>query len=310
MPIFKFENEQKWLEVKSKDITSTEVSALLGVSPYKTRFRLWQEKAGHIESDFEDSPFTRWGRRLQIPVALGIADDMGWVCKDLTLFYTQHPTLRLGASMDQEVLCQERGRGLQEIKTTSFFSSEAGWDEKAAPIEYECQLQTQLHLAKVNGEKFDFGVISALDGRKSTRNYFRKYDAKFGEKIEKEVADFWQSIADNNPPEPDYIADEGLILDLLPKTREKEKRDLTNNPEAVENLRIFHEAEELLKPLREQIKPLENRRKEAKNKLLSMIGNAEYATIGKHQIVSRETEIEDSFKYGSTRRTFNIRKLK
>jgi putative phage-type endonuclease len=310
MAIFKFDTEAQWLGVKSKDITSTEVAPLMGISPYKTRYRLWQEKAGNIESDFEDSPFTRWGRRLQIPVALGIADDMGWSCKDLTLFYARHPTLRLGASMDHEIGCEKRGRGLQEVKTTSFFTSEGGWEEEAAPIEYECQLQTQLHLAHVNGDPFNFGVISALDGRKNTKNYFRVYDAKFGAKLEHEVEAFWQSIIDNKPPEPDYIADQELIQMLLPKTRPKEKRDFTNNPQAVELLKIYDETELLLKPLREQIKPLENRRKEAKNQLLSMIGNAEYVTIGKTQIVTKEVEKEDAFVYGSTRRTFNLRKLK
>ncbi len=310
MPIFSFKNETEWLRERSKDLTSTEVAALLGMSEYKSRFRLWQEKAGLIESDFEDNPFTTWGRRLQNTVALGIAEDMGWIVEDLSLLYVRHPDLKFGSSLDQKVICDERGVGLQEIKTTFIFSDERGWTKSAAPIPYEMQLQAQLHNAKKNGESFDFGVISALDGRKSTRNYFRQYDPTFGLLLENEVADFWQSIREGKPPDPDYIADEELIYSMLPAPRKKEQINLSNNPEAVALIKKYNEADEKIKPLKEQIKPLENEKKEAKNRLLSMVGNAEFATIGKLQITSKIEEIEDSFRYGGMRRSFSIRKLK
>lgn len=310
MPIFEFKNQTEWLRERKKDVTSTEVASLLGLSPYKSRFALWQEKAGFIEPDFEDNPFTIWGRRLQEPVALGVAEDMGWQCRDLSLFYLRHDSLPLGASLDHEILCPKRGRGLQEIKTTYFFSSDFGWLKEQAPVQYEAQHQTQLHLAACNGEKFDFGVISALDGRKEVRNYFRAYDKKFGELIELEVDKFFHSIKTGQPPEPDYIADEELLISLLPAPRAKEGKTLTGNPEAQKWAEIYLQAEEKIKPLREQISPFEKEKKEAKNRLLSMLGNAEFAIIGKLQITNKIQEVDDSFRFGGEKRRLSFKRLK
>ena len=110
------------------------------------------------------------GRRLQNSVALGICGDEGWKCYDLFLNYAQIKHLKIGASMDHRVVCEDRGVGLLEIKTTSFFSEQNGWEKDKAPIDYECQLQTQLHVYKANGVDFDFGAIGALDGRKNTKS--------------------------------------------------------------------------------------------------------------------------------------------
>ena len=38
-------SEQAWLQQRAKDVTSTEVSALFGLSPYMTEFELWHRKA-------------------------------------------------------------------------------------------------------------------------------------------------------------------------------------------------------------------------------------------------------------------------
>lgn len=310
MPLFKFDNEQQWLGVRSKDLTSTEVASLLGVSKYKSRFKLWQEKSGNIEPDFEDNPFTIWGRRLQIPVALGISEDNGWTCNDLTLYYAQHDTIRLGASMDHKIVCPKRGIGLMEVKTTAFFSKDNGWIGSEAPIEYECQLQTQLHLAKINGSSFDFGVIAALDGRKDTKTLFRKYDPAFGELLEREAALFWESIQNNYPPDPDYIADDDLINKMLPEPRAGEKIILTGNPEAEAALEEWKAADKDLREINSKTRPLESRKKAAKNKILSLSKNAEIVIIGDTKITTRKQVTEDRFIYGSEFRRFDLSERK
>lgn len=310
MTIFKFETEAEWLAQRSKDITSTEVAALLGISTYKSRFRLWQEKAGHIESDFEDSPHTRWGRRLQNTIALGICEDNGWQCNDLTLYYVQHPSLRLGASMDQKILCPKRGVGLMEVKSTSYFSEEMGWGKADGPLEYETQLQTQLDLAFKNGSTFDFGVLAALDGRKTTKLYFRGHEKKFGEVLEREVDSFWESIEKDQPPAPDYLVDEPIIHALMPKTRAGEGKNLSNDQKAKDLIAMWSDAEREIATFRPEIKRLENIKKACKNQLLEMVGNAEFVTIGNIRITTRESETEDTVKYSTKTRRFDVRKLK
>jgi predicted phage-related endonuclease len=105
--LLKFETEQEWLEARKQDVTSTEVAALFGLNPHKSRLRLWHEKRGDVESDFEDNPFTKWGRRLQNAVAEGIAEDEGWdEVEDLRLYYARDPDLGLGSSFDFKVIAE------------------------------------------------------------------------------------------------------------------------------------------------------------------------------------------------------------
>ena len=37
-------DREHWLSLRAQDLTSTDVAALFGMSPYKTKFELWHEK--------------------------------------------------------------------------------------------------------------------------------------------------------------------------------------------------------------------------------------------------------------------------
>jgi len=54
-----------WLELRRADVTSTEVGALFGISPYMTRFELWHQKRSSGVVDVEPSERMQWGTRLQ-----------------------------------------------------------------------------------------------------------------------------------------------------------------------------------------------------------------------------------------------------
>src|SRR5687768_166765 len=92
-------NEQHWRELRSQDITSTEVSALFGVSPYTTLFELWHRKRDRTVVDFESTERMKWGNRLQDAVATGIAEDQKWRIRRMTE-YMRDPLLKMGASFD------------------------------------------------------------------------------------------------------------------------------------------------------------------------------------------------------------------
>jgi len=104
-----FTTEEAWLAERAKDITSTEIAALYGLSPYCTAFELWHQKQGLYVEDFESNDRIKWGTRLQDAIAAGVAEDMGWEAKRLD-DYMRDDDARLGASFDFEVVCQERGR--------------------------------------------------------------------------------------------------------------------------------------------------------------------------------------------------------
>jgi putative phage-type endonuclease len=120
---------EAWLAERAKDITSTEIAAVLGISPYSTAFEVWQRKASKIDDSFTDSERARWGRRLEPAIAQGLAEDYGFDARSLKGVYMRHPTVpRMGASFDFEIADRARPElewGLLEIKTSMPASSPA-----------------------------------------------------------------------------------------------------------------------------------------------------------------------------------------
>ena len=306
--LLKFENETEWLAARKQDVTSTEVAALFGLNPYKSRLRLWHEKRGDVESDFEDNPFTKWGRRLQNAVAEGIAEDEGWdEVEDLRLYYARDPDLGLGSSFDFKVIAEGLPTML-EIKVAEAFREEDGWLPDKAPIPYEFQLQTQLHFSREKGIKH--GIIGTLGRRQSTRLYRREYDASVGSMIEEEVFTFWQSIKLNRPPEPDYAVDSELLEKLRGPIRTGDIINLTGNDRAKELVAHYKNQKSLHTTLMKELKPVDDSIEKIKAELLHMIGRNETAIIGGIQISAKEQVREDSVSYGSSFRRFDLKKRK
>lgn len=303
-----FKNETEWLAARKSKINSTELAAMFGLSRYKTRLQLWHEKAGLVDPEFEDTPFTRWGKRLQSVVGMGICEDRGWCGEDLSLCYLSCPETGLGASMDVRAICPDRGAGLLEIKTTGYLSEENGWTKTKAPLEYEFQIQGQLHLANKDGQDIRWGAIGVLDGRKTDHVYLREYDPALGKMFDIQARAFWDSIKENKPPSADFLADSKLLESLRPSVREGEGVNLSLNERAVNLAAGLSEIEDQIYEFKKAIKPLEDSRTRIKNELLSIMGNAETAIIGGFKVSAPSYEVEERFTAGHSARRFNLSK--
>lgn len=309
MALFKFTTEKEWLEARKQDVTSTELAALMGMSEYKTRLKLWMIKAGKMEDDFEESAPSIWGSRLQNAVGVGIAEDNGWECFDLTGYYLRDEESRIGASMDMRVICSQRGPGLLEVKTTGYFQEENGWEKTRAPIDYEFQLQGQVNLAIQEGQEIGWGCIGALDGRKSTRLYHRIPDAALWALIKEEVAKFWHSIKIDEPPAPDYAADGELIRMMQGSVNVGQNISLTGSNRAHELIQSYHEIRNTLTLSDAANTTLKSDAEKIKNELHHMMGKAEVALIGDYRISAGETFIEERLQQGYSYRRFDVKKL-
>lgn len=309
--LLKFETEAEWLAQKAKDVTSTEIAALFGLDPYKSRLKLWHEKKGNVElDDISDSPFAKWGRRLQIPVAKGICEDEGWVGHDLSLMYARSPNIRLGASFDVLAFMRAGFSKMLEVKVSDQFREEDGWLADEAPVQYEFQIQTQLHLAMPEEPSLKGGIIGTLGRRQSVKLYHRDYDAALGLMIENEVADFWESVESNNPPAPDYSMDADLLERVRGPLRAGDVINLSDNPRARDLVTAYGILEEQADELKAKLKPYTEGMKNVKTELLHMIGRNERAIIGDFQIGAREQAVEDKVIYGSSFRRFDLKRRK
>lgn len=307
---FFFQNEKEWLEARKEDVTSTDVAALFGLNPRKSRYQLWAEKSGLVENDFQENTYTRWGRRLQIPVGMGICEDEGWMGYDMTGVYIRHPSLNLGSSYDVHAECRDRGKINLEVKVAESFSEEMGWTKTVAPLAYEFQMQTQLHAAASNGEPFDVGCIGTLGRRQATRLYFREYDAGLGAIIDEEVDKFWKSVADADPPTPDFSLDGPLLDRLARPARMGESCNMSLNNRAVELINSWDALEIEAKPARKTLQEIEQKKNSIKSEIQSMMGVAETAIIGDFIVSAKEQLVDEKFVNEYRFRRFDVKKRK
>jgi putative phage-type endonuclease len=148
------ESEKQWLAERAKDVTSTEVSALFGLSPYLTEFELFHQKRDGVTVKFEPNERMKWGNRLESAIAHGAAEDMGW---DIAKFnvYMRDQAARIGSSFDFEIKSSANGPGILEIKNVDWVQYQKSWIDDGngnieAPEHIELQVQHQMEIADYN----------------------------------------------------------------------------------------------------------------------------------------------------------------
>lgn len=205
-------SREQWLAERTQDVTSTEVAALYGLSPYITEFELWHRKRDRVVEDSEPDERVRWGIRLQDAIAAGVAEDRGWKIQRLDV-YMRDPVDRLGSSFDFEAIDPDLGKGIAEIKNVDRAEFYDKWLDKPegleAPQHIELQAQVQIEVADV-----PWCAIVALVGGNDARVTVRMRDREIGQHIRQRVRAFWKSIADGTPPKPDYDADAEFLCRL------------------------------------------------------------------------------------------------
>lgn len=305
-----FKDEQEWLEARRKDVTSTEIAAIFGLHPYKSRLRLWHEKAGNVNLNFVETEFTKWGRRLQIPVGMGVCEDEGWTGYDMTGYYLRDEKHRIGASYDIKAFDVERGMGDLEIKIAERFDENLGWTKDQTPLAYEFQEQLKLHLCAKDMPEIKWGCIATLGARQKVRKYFRKYDAELGLVIEDAVDQFWKSIEENKPPSPDYAVDGELLERLRKPMLNDDTLILTGNNRAHELAESYNELRLKMALIKAEADPIKDAMDKIKAEMWQLMGNKGRAIIGGYTVGARVQKTEEFINYGNEYRRFDFKKLK
>ena len=68
-----------WLKERQKGIGGSDVAAILGMSPWRTPYQVWEEKTTPIDETAaeDDRPALYWGRVLEAPIRQAYADKTG-----------------------------------------------------------------------------------------------------------------------------------------------------------------------------------------------------------------------------------------
>lgn len=263
-------DEAHWLSLRAQDLTSTEVAALFGLSPYITEFELYHLKVGNVASSFELNDRSKWGQRLQDSIAVGIAEDQGWKVRKMTE-YIRMPELRIGSSFDFRIQHEdEQADGLLEIKNVDALIFRDGWmvaEDKTIEAPEHIELQVQ-HQMLVSG--LSYAIIGALIGGNRVILEKRIADAEIHHAIKAKVASFWERVDSKSPPEPDFHRDIETIKRLHSFAQPNKVVDVSGDErleQLVTRYRDFGRTK----------KEAEDEQEAIKAEILTLVGDAEKA---------------------------------
>lgn len=261
------DNEAHWLEMRTKDVTSTESAALFGMSPYMTHFDLWHRKRSGVVPEFKANERMKWGNRLESAIAHGIAEENGWKISPMKEYY-RDPDARLGSSFDFVITNHPDGPAHLEIKNVDYLAFRDGWIEHddgsiEAPEHIEMQVQHQM---AVSG--FERSFIGAFIAGNRGVVIKRERDEPVIAAIRAKVADFWRSIEEGNEPSPVMPQDAETLIRLNQYAQPGKVLDASTDEELARFVADYKNASKLAADWEED-------KQACKAKLMEHIGDAE-----------------------------------
>lgn len=206
----------EWLSLRQRDVTASVAAALLGIHPYRTRFALWQEKAGQVPEDAAETAAMVRGRVLEGPALDLLAIDRPTWRIERPDVYLRDPDARLGATPDAFAYDPARaGFGVVQVKSVEKSTFRKGWlDEEGevdAPLWIAVQAIQEAHLA---GASWACVAVLVVGFGLDLHPIDIPIHAGVIRRLHDEAAAFWKSIEASEPPEPDYGRDGALLAGI------------------------------------------------------------------------------------------------
>lgn len=191
-------------------IGSSDCAAILGVSPFKSSFALYQEKIGefHEEITPEKQKIFNRGKKFEpliLEMLLEELDDRGHDVEVITRNERlRDPELPFLASESDMVLRIDGEVISAEAKSVNGFASKL-WGEPETddfPIYYQCQTMHDLMVKRRNR-----CVVAALIGTDDLRIHWIERNEEIIQAIRTKEVEFWDRVQRRDPPELTSIED-------------------------------------------------------------------------------------------------------
>lgn len=274
-------SREQWLAARQQDITASVAGALLGVHPYATAYGLHLLKSGQVDDDVEDSPILRRGRLLE-PVAVQMLreDRPEWKLDEYPVgVYLRDPVARLGATPDVTFTDEQGRRGVCQIKTVEPSVFRRDWKSDNGAVEPPLWIVVQAIVeAHLTGAEVAYVAPMVVSFGVEMPIIEIPIHAGIIAKIAIEVAKFWERIAANTPPAPDYGRDGELIARLYAADNGSTV-DLTSDnraPILVDELAA----------VKAEIKAAETRKEEITNEIKAKLGENTFGRLGDGRAIS------------------------
>ena len=272
MTILRYPDRASWLLGRRQGIGGSDAPAALGESPFKSCYSLWAEKTGLAEPDDDATEAMNWGLILEPVLTAEVAKrtlrrverDEGYAIR----VHESIPYMRATLDATQWATDGEhhlpRGPGVLQIKTAGEYNRKE-WED-GPPLHYQIQLAHEIDVAG-----FDWGALCVLVGGNKLYGPFDTLrDDRFIAALRISLGEFWDKVQRKIPPTVDGSESTAkAIARLFPKDTGEV---ITMSAEGAET------AEELYR-VKEEIKALDTREAELKNKVMAEIGAATIAML-------------------------------
>jgi putative phage-type endonuclease len=251
-------------------ITATEIAAVLGLSPWMSRFTLWHKKAGLPHAPFTATPEMEWGVRLEPAVALKWADehqDFG-VEETGTWRHTEREWQR--ATPDRLLTQRARTTALLEVKTSPVGDEWGPSGSDVIPVHYRTQVQWQLDVLGVQ-----VCHVALLVGGCDYREYVVEYDETDAKVMRGAAERFLDDVRQGNRPPIDGANDTYQTIRLQHEGREDVEVEIS-----AEHTADFEIAQQ-------QAKAADAELVRARGQLLDVIGTGRWAVHNGRRIATR-----------------------
>jgi len=188
----------EWHAARAGRIGGSDVAAILGLSPWESRFGIWHRKAGLLTDEIEDTPVMEWGRRLEPVILAKFAEDHLDLTVGPSATYQHADRPWQIANPDAVAFTPADEVELVEAKTARF---DDGWGEPGSdevPIHYRVQALWYLDVLDA-----DVCHLPVLIAGSDYREYLIRYDAAEAAEIRGKVAEFLESIETGHRPDID-----------------------------------------------------------------------------------------------------------
>lgn len=266
------EDRETWLKVRQQGIGSSDVAAILGLSPWESPFSLWHRKAGNIPPKTQNRGM-RWGRLLEEVVC------QEWVARrpEMSIRYAgtlAHVDRPWQLANPDRFAFQTGSTGTAEeiVEAKTDYRSDVwgpdGSDE--IPIYYRAQVMWQMDVTGIR-----ITNIPVLISGSDFRQYRIEYDTKEATFIRERAEEFQASILAGKAPKLDDSLYTAQALRQLHPTVE----DI--NVEIPVTLAIAYD------DACQQYAKAVKAKQQATNEMLAAIGTGRGATCDNHLIATR-----------------------
>lgn len=263
-------SRQEWLELRKRDVTASQASALLGHHPYSSAYQMWADKTGRA-SEQEENAVMKRGRLLE-PVAIELLREErpDWaVDYPLGDTYYRDTERRIGATPDAFATFPNGSRGIVQIKTTSDWSFRANWidpdtDEIVVPLWIAVQAIVE---ANLTGSEWAAVAVLTVGHGIDLQVIDIPLHAGVRDRLDDAVAEFWRTVEADRQPPIDWLKDGRSVLDVY-RDSDGSTADLSEAEGFDDLVRDYHTAKAAEREARKAADIL-------KPQIIAALGNAE-----------------------------------